>query len=392
MGKHKDRSKAMCHEKSLLPVNIRPFGESDNRQLIDLAKSIGVPARVRLGIDRSPVFWRFDQKADAKYDILVAEVDHRIIGFIDMMHTEFVVCGVKRSVTYVGLAGVDVGWRGSTVFVRLLRASEKTARAHGSELAIALVNENNERLDRLLQLVYKDSIRCEKLRILCILLGPYYRYRRDFLIEAANPEDFPRIIQLVNRHYARYQIAPIIRDTHFKKLFRNELNDFLVARDEGGNVVATLGLWDQSSFRRTLVAQYALPELWIRILLNSMRHFTHTKRLPDPGGHLSYLHSIYAASEAGYEDAFATLVRFACNRYAQRQHHFLILSSPEYSQFDRCSRGLWRIVNTNIPVVVPLTPRAVRFLKGGDLRNLYLEYIKDKEILDEYAEAKQIDC
>ena len=25
-------------------------------------------------------------------------------------------------------------------------------------------------------------------------------------------------------------------------------------------------------------------------------------------------------------------------------------------------------------------------------RNLYLEYIKDKEILDEYAEAKQIDC
>jgi GNAT superfamily N-acetyltransferase len=364
----------MQGEKSLSDLVIRPFRKTDNSQLIDLAKSIGVPARVKLGVDRSPVFWAFDQRLGTKWDILVAEVDHEIVGFVDMVHTEFLAGDVKKAGTYVVLAGVDLGWRGSAVFHRLLRASEKTARARGSEFAIALVNENNHRLDRMLQLVYKDSIRCEKLRILCILLGPHYRRDSDFSIETATSDVFPEIIQLVNLHYANYQLVPLLREDYFEMLLKNELNEFLVARDSRRRIVATLGLWDQSNFRRTIVVDYALPELWLRNILNSSRYFTRIKRMPDSGGYFSYLYSIFAASELGCEKALAALIRMACKKYANRKYNFLIFSSPESSPFFRCCRGLWRIVNTNIPVVIPLTSGAANFLNEINLRNLYLEY------------------
>ena len=248
------------------------------------------------------------------------------------------------------------------------------ARTSGSEFAIALVNQNNDRLDRLLQLVYKHSIRCDKLQMLCILLGPHYRDHRDYVVENVKPEDLPRVIQLVRRHYANYQIAPLCREDYFKDLLDDELNDFLVARDSRNVIVATLGLWDQSSFRRTIVVDYAIPELWLRNVLNCSRYFTRIKFIPPRGGHFSYLYSIFAAAEVGYERALAALIRSACNRYANRKYNFLIFTYPETSPYVECCRGLWRIVNVNVPVVIPLGSRAVKLLNDVNLTSLYLEH------------------
>jgi N-acetylglutamate synthase-like GNAT family acetyltransferase len=355
-------------------VNIRSLRESDNSQLIDLAKSIGVPARVKLGVDRAPSFWAFDEMLGGRWDILVAEINQKIVGFIDMIHTEFLIGKMKKRVTYVGLAGVDHAWRGSTVFHRLLRASEKTARACGSEFALALVNRNNDRLDKLLHLVYRDSIRCDELRVFCILLGPHYRQDRSFMIETAKPEDLSRIVQLVKRYYDNYQIAPLFREDYCRGLLKNELSDFLVARDSRNTVVATLGLWDQGRIRRTVLVDYTFPESWLRNILNCSRDFTRIKRIPPRGGHFSYLHSILAAAEGGYEGALAALIRFACNRYVNRKYNFLIYAVPESSPFIRFYMRLWRIVNINIPVVIPLTPGARKLLHDVNPRSLFLEY------------------
>jgi hypothetical protein len=364
----------MRKEKSQSDLMVRPIEETDNNQLIQLARSIGVPARVKLGVDRAPIFWAFSKMQGMAWDILVAEDNDNIVGFIDMSHGKFRLGEVVKQVTYVGLTGVRAGWRGTLVFPKLLRASEKLARRHGSECAVALVNVNNMRFNKLLRYTYRDSIRCEELRVSCILLGPRYRRNKTALAESATQEDMQAILDLITRYYGRYQLAPVLDRRQFANLFKSQLLDFLVMRDDKKKIVATMGLWDQSHVRRIMVIAYEPRMLWLKRLINCSRYFTRIARMPDPGGHFQYLYSVFAAFEEGFENSFCEILRFACNKYAKRAYNFLILALPESSRVVKMCSDLWIISNNSIPVVIPLTKSMATFLKEIGSCNLYLEY------------------
>ncbi|MDH4211481.1 MAG: GNAT family N-acetyltransferase [candidate division WOR-3 bacterium] len=364
----------MRNRKAASNLKIRPIKETDNRQLISLARSIGVPARVKLGVDRAPIFWAFSEMQSKTWDILVAEDGNEIVGFIDLSHRKFRLSKVVKQVTYVGLTGVHTGWRGSEVFPRLLRASERLARKRGSECAIALVNVNNMRFNKLLRFIYKDSICCENLRVSCVLLGPRYRRNKNVRVERATQEDMQMIMDLMMRYYCRYQLAPILDRKHFTDLFNSQLLDLLVVRDDKKKIVATMGLWDQSHMRRIIVLDYAPPMLWIKRLINGSRYFTRIARVPDPGSHFEYFYSVFAAFEEGFENSFCEILRFVCNKYADRNYNFLILAIPESSKVMKTCSDLWIISNNNVPVVIPLTNDMVTFLKEIGSCSLYLEY------------------
>ena len=364
----------MRNKKSQLDLRVRPIKETDNNQLIQLARSIGVPARVKLGVDRSPTFWAFSKMQGKAWDILVAEHNDGIVGFIDMSHRKFRLGEAVKQVTYVGLAGVRAGWRGTLVFPKLLRASEKLARKHGSECAIALVNVNNTRLSKSLRYIFRNSRRCVDLRVSCILLGPRYRYNGILYIENATHEDQQTIVDLIVRYYGRYQFAPLLDKNNFVRLVNTHLLDFLVVRDKRKKIVATMGLWDQGCLRKIVVLDYEPRMVWLRRLINSSRYFTRIKRMPDPGGYFEYLYSIFAACEEGFENSLCELLRFACNKYSQHNYHFLIMVLPESSRILQMCSDLWSISNNNIPIVIPLTNDMATYLNDLGSCTLYLEY------------------
>jgi len=163
-------------------INIRPFADGDNRKLIKLARSIGVPARIKLGVDRSPEFCAFNRLLSDRWDILVAEENHTIVGFMDMSHIRMRLDKIIVPVTYVSLTGVQEERRGTSVFFRLLDAAEKLSRASGSIMASALINIKNARIDTILKKRFRGYQHGERIVISCILLGPVTAWIRIFLM------------------------------------------------------------------------------------------------------------------------------------------------------------------------------------------------------------------
>jgi len=355
-------------------IHIRRFTESDNQSLIDLAKSIGVPARVKLGVDRSPKFTTFNQLLNDKWDILLAEVNHNVIGFMDMCHVRLRLKDKVIPVTYVGLVGVQVNWRGSAVFLRLLEEGEKLAKSSGSILVTALINVKNVRLDRLLKHRYKDCIRCERIVISCILLGPRYRVDKHFAYNCATKQDLPEIARLLRKSYNHYKMTPIVEENQLIKFPSFEPKNILLARDRSGQIVASLGVWDQRSFRKIRIIDYKWPEHCLITLLNISRYFTGFTRIPNVGGNLNLLHSIYTVAAEGDEKGFSGLLRYACNMFAHRNYHFLLLALPESSHLSMAYHRLWRITNMNIPIIIPLNRKGREILQAERIKRLYFEY------------------
>ena len=355
-------------------IHVRRFVEDDNKNLTDLARSIGVPARIQLGVDRSPKFSTFSQLLSDRWDILVAEENHNIIGFMDMSHVRLRLENKVIPVTYVSLTGVQAKRRGSAVFFRLLEEGEKLARASGSIIVTALININNSRLDRILAKRYKGYLRGEKIVISCIPLGPRYRVDKNFYYDCATQQDLSEITLLVRKEYSSYTMSSVIKDVLLTQYPNFEPKNILVARNHDGKIVASLGLWDQRSFKSIRIIDYKRPEHFLKILLNMSRYFTCFTRIPDLGTNLNLLHSLYTAAAEGYEDGFSGLVRFACNMFAHRNYHFLLLALPESSHLSMACHKLWRITNVNVPIIIPLNRKGQELTHAKRIRRLYFEY------------------
>ena len=93
-------------------VVLRPWQPADNEALVNIARTMSLPARVRLGIDRAPDFAAFCRNADDDFDIVVAEVKGRVAGFMETRRFKFRLRGSPVRVAYLALVGVEPGSRG----------------------------------------------------------------------------------------------------------------------------------------------------------------------------------------------------------------------------------------------------------------------------------------
>ncbi len=93
-------------------VVLRPWQPADNEALVNIARTMSLPARVRLGIDRAPDFAAFCRNAGDDFDIVVAEVKGRVAGFMETRRFKFRLRGSPVRVAYLALVGVEPGSRG----------------------------------------------------------------------------------------------------------------------------------------------------------------------------------------------------------------------------------------------------------------------------------------
>jgi GNAT superfamily N-acetyltransferase len=350
-------------------VVVRTWQPTDNQALINIARTMSLPARVRLGIDRAPDFAAFCQAAGDNFDIVVAETDGRVAGFMETRRLAFLLRGSPVPIVYIALAGVAPGSRGLGIFPRLIAEAEHRSRAAGINLGLGFVNARNPRVARFFATNRDEMVIGRRIVVSTILLGPRHRVPRSVVCDCATPADLPAILQLVRRSYARHALAPVVEEAGLVALGTENLT---VTRD-GGRIVATLGTWNQRAFRRIMVVGYGPAERRLRQLLNPVRGLTRIARLPAPGEELQVLYATFAAAEPGSEGAFAGLLRSVCNRRAGQGYHALLLGLPEDDPLSATTRGLWQFRNVDLPVLIS-RDATVRALLGTDRTSVHFEY------------------
>jgi len=350
-------------------IIVRTWQPADNEALINIARTMSLPARVRLGIDRAPDFTAFCRAAGDGFDIVVAEVDGRVAGFMETRRFTFRLRGTPVPIVYLALAGIDPGRRGLGLFPRMVAEVERRSRETDAGLALGLVNARNPGMSRYLAANRGDIVLGHRIVVASLLLGRHHQVPSDLAVGPAAPSDLGEIAQLVGRSYERHILTPVVDEAALSALGAENIT---VCRDRG-RIVATLGTWDQRALRRIMVVGYGWAERGLRQLLNLAGGLTRLARLPARGEELRVLYATYAAAEPGSEGAFAGLLRSVCNRVAGQGYHALLFGLPEDDPLAAATRGLWQFRNVDLPVVIP-RDAALRTILGAGPPSVRFEY------------------
>jgi hypothetical protein len=141
-----------------------------------------------------------------------------------------------------------------------------------------------------------------------------------------NNLDFNELLECLDKHGRDYQLAPCWSDNELSALQSLNLKEdnFRIVRD-GGRICACAALWDQRTFKQTVIRGYAPWLATTRPVVNFAANIIGTPRLPAVGSTLAHAFLSHFAIVPGKMDALPGLVTKLCALAAERGIEFLTL-------------------------------------------------------------------
>lgn len=349
--------------------------ESDNAGVLEVARSLEIPARVRLGIDRSPDFTAFDRALGEPYEILVAQAGGEVIGFLEMCACTFRVAGRECRAVHAALGGVRPDWRRCGVSTALRTAGFERALRMGAEWAYLLVNARNRIMQQALRRAYADLVALERLLVHAVVFrwSPPVGHRGSpYRIEVVDETDWPQLLDFLHERTRGCDIVPQLDAMRLRALPGLGPSSFHAAKDASGRIVACLGSWDPSPFKRALVLGYGPLERALMTPLNLMMSSAGLRPLPRAGEPLRTLYTLCPHAAPGHERALRRMIDAL--RRDSRDCHAVLVAFPEGDRRNGIVSRFAHFTNVNIPFLVPLTREFAAEWRIRPPRTIHIEY------------------
>ncbi len=152
------------------------------------------------------------------------------------------------------------------------------------------------------------------------------RARVNPLVSKVDRDQLPHAVACLQQWNSGYQFAPVytLQDMLGQS---NLLPHFswenLYVYREHDTCRGTLGVWDQQSFKQTVVTAYSRKMQLIRPLYNLLASLRGTPRLPRAGANITIL---YGAVLSGNAPVFAELLHQVCIDWSDRGYDYLSVS------------------------------------------------------------------
>ncbi len=154
--------------------------------------------------------------------------------------------------------------------------------------------------------------------------GKVVRVETDDLLEPAG--------ECINVFNGQHQFSPFYSTADLKgktTLLPCFDHSNLYAYLRGSKVTATAGVWDQNSFKQTVVAGYSLPYRFIRPLANAGARMGWSAKLPKVGSHFPYLYASFLSHALGYDEDLLSLIRQIMADWSQQGFAYLLVGVHE---------------------------------------------------------------
>jgi hypothetical protein len=150
------------------------------------------------------------------------------------------------------------------------------------------------------------------------------RHDGGFVIEQGSESRLAEVAHHLQRSYSRYQCAPYWTEEALKSNRCRGLRaeDFFLA-SSGGSILGCLALWDQSTFKQSVVRGYEPRLALLQPVLNAIAPLIRVPKLPPVGAPLRAAYLSHVAVDD--PDVLAPLVRAALCEASRRQYACLIL-------------------------------------------------------------------
>jgi hypothetical protein len=151
--------------------------------------------------------------------------------------------------------------------------------------------------------------------------------RNTFEICPATPTDLPAITAFLRQHGSTKQFFPVYSEGDFcnsPTTLGFRLEDFVVARQDG-EIVGVIGLWDQSSFKQTIVRAYSGSLRQFKSLYNGWLRLSGAKPLPSPGQPIHFAYATFICIAENNRDTFGILLQNVYNLAVERGYAYLMV-------------------------------------------------------------------
>jgi len=151
-------------------------------------------------------------------------------------------------------------------------------------------------------------------------------------IRGATSDDLPKLCEFLDRIGPSRQFFPRYRQKdwfHDAATFRGLRAEDMLLACRGGEIVGSLGCWDQSSFRQIVVEAYGAPWVWSAPIYNGWAALRSLPKLPKLGEAFPFLTAVLPIVAENDRQIFTALLESALARSQGRGRSHLLVGMHE---------------------------------------------------------------
>lgn len=307
-------------------------------QLRKLLRDNPLSGDIRIALEREPNAFHAAAISGDQYELILAygESGKRLLGAGARFELDAYVNGDSHRIGYLGELRVDGGLKQRRT---LLLEAYRTLRSYHESgtvpFYLTTIIADNASTRRLLEASLSDMPTyqpLEKMVTFTIAAKSGASGRRSSRhIEAGTDRQLPEIAERLARHGSGYQFHPLWSESTLRSEDRCRglsPEDFCVCRD-GERWLGCLALWDQRSFKQTVVRGYARRLDLTRPFFNVVAPTLGRPRLPAPGARLENAFLSHVAVEPDDAETLIALIRYACRHALKRGLVYVMLAFAE---------------------------------------------------------------
>jgi hypothetical protein len=325
-------------------VIVRIAEDGDNQPVLELSPRCAQKGMVTMYPDRSPVFNRLHKLLDPGSFHYIAISNDRVVGQLGTLHTDLYFQDKAYRTAYFMDFKVDPEYRLGLTAYRMVKPSIEREKESGTRLALATLLKNNEA-----PMVFTKgrggfpaSLYLGDNRIFSFV--PVRKLKTDshFTIRQAEESDIPALIELYNRYYGTYRLAPRLDEETLKNYISGidglSINCFYLAC-AGTAIKAVVAGWNAESIKRYMVTQ---SNFRVKLISGMVKFLSLFGRMPEPiriNEPLKQLTLVLYAHDQSPE-ALASLFRHFNNLHLGGDYSLIQLQIHEDDPANESLRGL----------------------------------------------------
>jgi hypothetical protein len=283
-----------------------------------------VPGKIRIRYEREPDYFAGCATMGAT-QVLVARANDQVVGVACRSIRPMFINGERADVGYLGQLRVDPRYHGRWLVLRGFRKLHDLHRQSPPRGYVTTIIEGNDEAEGVLVRLARGPMpRYRKLdRLMTLALPTAGAARVDAVPSTKSLGDIVTFLQSEGR---RKNFFPVYEEQSFSDGTTRGFDprDFIVIQ-RAGAILGVAGLWDQSSYKQSVVDAYDPLTRAARPFYNTAAKLLHRPALPKPGSALKFAYgSFFCVRDDDAAVAHTLIERLLATARERRFDHLLL--------------------------------------------------------------------
>ncbi len=332
--------------------------EADDGALRAILKNTSMPGEISLSFQREPSFFAAERAGNLCSQVIAARetASGAIVGLASRSFRKMFIDGEVAIGGYLSNLRGMPQVRGGPLLARGYRFLKDLHGDGRTPFYVTTILDGNDNAKELLTSRRAGLPVYHPLGRLHTYLIPLYKWRRlpsqgptsqgPKVIKGMSGDQLAAAVANLNSHNRRHQFGPCYTSQDLKgdtQLLPGFSPKNLYGYQGRSGLTATLGVWDQTSFKQSVVTDYSRRYRLARPLFDIGALFGVTLKLPKIGRPFPYLYGAFLSHAPGCEKHLETLLLAALKDWSRRGYTYLMIGaherSPLTSMFQRYAAG-----------------------------------------------------